>query len=184
MNISCINFAEEFPFEVYIFEKAEGDDGFLNGVRKYMRGDEDQVHAQFDEANFTQVLDRREAGSNDKKMTNDSNNYDRKIIMRYPRKGKSTTETRQKGLKAFKAFLMDSRFMMYPPDKIESFDLTNHEEPIPMDSIMMNEDIKNAVVHAVAEEELTSDFKDNYPDLADCMWQSAHVGIFGQSLGF
>jgi hypothetical protein len=184
MNISCINFAEEFQFEIYIFEKAEGDDGFLNGVRKYMRGDETEVHAQFDEANFTQVLDRREPGSNDKKMTNASNNYDRKIILRYPREGKSTPETRQKGLKALKAFLMDSRFMMYPPDKIETFDLTNHDEQVPMDSMMMNGDIKDAVVHAIAEEELISDFKDNYPELADCIWQSPHVGIFGQSLGF
>lgn len=184
MNISCINFAEEFPFELYIFEKSEGDDGFLNGVRKYMRDANEEKHSKFDEANFVQLLDRREPGSNDKKLKNYSNDYDRKMILRYPREAESTEKTRQNGLKALKEFLMDSRFMMYPPEQIETFDLTDHEKPIAMDSMMMNSDIKDVIMHAIAEEELDSDFKENYPDLASCIWQGKHVGIFGESLGF
>jgi hypothetical protein len=186
LTIYVINFGPPFPFEIYYFEKNSSEDGYTNGLTKYIRGNETEVHESFDAANFTQTLLRRKSGSDDVVAKSVQNNYDRKLFLRYPPSADSTPSTRATGLAAMKSFLQDSRFSLYPPTLIDTLDLTDFESvfPPPMDDYMMNSDIKEAVIHACEEDDLDEDFKENYPDCAKCIWHSVHCGEFGRSLGF
>ena len=186
LTIYVINFGPPFPFEIYFYEKNGSEDGYTNGITKYIRGNETEVHESFDAANFTQALLRRESGSDDIVAKSAENNYDRKLFLRYPASAESTPSTRATGLAATKSFLQDPRFSLYPPTLIDTLDITNFESvfPPPMDDYMMNSDIKDVVIHACEEDDLNEDFKDNYPECAKCIWRSRHFGEFGQSLGF
>lgn len=185
-TLSAINFGPPFAFEIYFYEKSDTDDAFTHGIIKQIRGEEIEVHPLFDNANFVQVLPRRVPGSEDVPLQNGTNNYDRRLFLRYPPEGDSTKTTREKGLHAMKAFLQDKRFSKFPPTEIDIQDLTNYEEPFPrtMDDYMMNSDIKAAIEQACDPDDLDEDFKTNFPDCAKCIWKSNHVGEFGRSLGF
>jgi hypothetical protein len=186
LTIYAINFGPPFAFELYIYEKNGSEDGFTNGITKYMRGNEVEVHELFDTANFTQFWQRRVHGSPDIVAKSAENNYDRRLFLRYPAEGESTPETRATGLLAMKSFLQDPRFSRYPPVQIETVDITDFEtmRPPAMDDYMMNCDIKEVVLHACEAADLNEDFKETFPDCAKCIWQSNHVGEFGRSLGF
>jgi hypothetical protein len=186
LTIYVINFGPPFSFEIYFYEKNGSEDGFTNGVTKYMRGNEIEVHESFDAANFTQALMRRESGTNDVVAKSAENNYDRKLFLRYPASAESTPSTRATGLAALKSFLQDARFSRYPPAQIDTLDITDYDAvfPPPMDNYMMNSDIKDVVIHACEPGDLDEDFKDNFPECAKCIWRSRHFGEFGKSLGF
>lgn len=186
LTIKCINFGPPFTFELYYYEKNSTEDGFTNGIVKYIRGNEQDVHEEFDNANFTQALQRRVALSADIVAKNPENNYDRKVFLRYPPDGESTPATRATGLLAMRSFLQDSRFSRYPPATIEMLDVTNFdsEKPAAMDEYIMNCDIQSLVVHDVQDTDLKSNFKAEFPECANCIWKSENVGDFGQSLGF
>jgi hypothetical protein len=185
-TLYAINFGPPFPFELYFYEKNHSEDGFTNGITKYIRGNEIEVHESFDAANFTQALLRRVSGSDDEIAKSTENNFDRKLFLRYPPSGESTPSTRATGLAALKSFLQDARFSRFPAAQIETVDITDFESdfPLPMDDYMMNSDIKDAVIHACAAGDLNDDFKATFPQCAKCIWQSHHVGEFGESLGF
>ena len=185
-TLSAINFGPPFAFEIYFYEKSDTDDAFTYGIVKQIRGEELETHPLFDNANFVQVLPRRVSGSEDVPLQNGTNNYDRRLFLRYPPEGESTKTTREKGLHAMKAFLQDKKFSKFPPTEIDIQDLTNYEEDFPrtMDDYMMNSDIKAAVEQACDPDDLDEDFKKNFPDCAKCIWKSKNVGEFGKSLGF
>jgi hypothetical protein len=186
LTLYTINFGPPFAFEIYFYEKNGSEDGFTNGVTKYMRGNETDVHELFDNANFTEALSRRVPGSNDIVAKSSETNYDRRIFMRYPPDAESTPATRSTGLLALKSFLQDARFSRYPPAQIETLDLTDYENvrPTPMDDYMMNGDIKDVLLHACDAADLNESFKDTWPETAKCIWQSSNVGEFGRALGF
>ncbi len=170
-TLSAINFGPPFAFEIYFYEKSDTDDAFTYGIVKQIRGEELETHPLFDNANFVQVLPRRVPGSEDVPLQNGTNNYDRRLFLRYPPEGESTKTTREKGLHAMKAFLQDKKFSKFPPTEIDIQDLTNYEEDFPrtMDDYMMNSDIKAAVEQACDPDDLDEDFKKNFPDCAKCI---------------
>ena len=186
LTLYVVNFGPPFTFEIYFYEKNINEDGFTYGVSKYMRGNEADVHERFDAANFTQALSRRVAGSADIVAKSAETKYDRRIFLRYPKESESTAKTRATGLAAMKSFLQDPRFSRYPPTEIETVDLTDyqHAHHTAMDNYIMNDDIQELVMEDCNAEDLNDEFKETFPEVASCIWQSINVGEFGRSLGF
>jgi hypothetical protein len=186
LTLYVVNFGPPFTFEIYFYEKNIYEDGFTNGVLKYMRGNEAESHEGFDDANFTKALSRRVAGSADIVAKSAETNYDRRIFLRYPKESESTPKTRVTGLAAMKSFLQDPRFSRYPPTEIETVDLTDyqHAQHTAMDNYIMNNDIQELVLEDCNAEDLNDDFKKAFPEVASCIWKSNNAGEFGRSLGF
>ena len=187
LRLSVISFGEPFSFELYFYERSETDDGYTHGITKQIRGEGPATHDLFDSANFVQQLTRRIPGSDDVALKNSDGKYDRRLFLRYPPERESTAETRAAGLNALKAFLMHKTFSTYPASEIEVRDLTDIEGTVvatPMDNYMMNKDIQAAIIQDCKMDELNANFREQYPDTAERLWQSSHVGEFGRSLGF
>ena len=184
LRLSVISFGDPFAFELYFYERSETDDGYTYGITKQIRGEGPATHDLFDAANFVQQLTRRIPGSDDIAMKNSDGKYDRRLFLRYPSERVTTAETRAAGLNAMKALLMHKSFSTYPASDVEVRDLTDTAVATPMDNYMMNKDIQAAVLQALDETELDANFRENYPDIAERMWQSSNVGAFGRSLGF
>jgi hypothetical protein len=186
LTLYVVNFGPPFIFELYFYEKNGNEDGFTNGISKYMRGNETEEHELFDAGNFTQGLARRVSGSSDVVAKSTETGYDRRIFLRYPRELESTPATRAEGLAAMKSFLQDARFSRYPPAEIETVDLTDYENAnhMAMDDYIMNSVIQEVVLQDCDPADLNDGFKDAWPDVASCIWQSKNVGEFGRSLGF
>jgi hypothetical protein len=186
LTLYVVNFGPPFTFEIYLYEKNEKEDGFHFGITKYMRGNETDTHSLFDAANFTQTLSRRVPGSADIVSKSVETNYDRRIFLRYPKESESTPETRATGLAAMKSFLQDPRFSRYPPTEIDTVDLTDyqHDHHTAMDNYIMNNDIQELVMEDCNAADLNDGFKEAFPEVASCIWQSKHVGEYGHSLGF
>ena len=65
-------------------------------------------------------------------------------------------------------------------------DLTNHKTmpPLAMEMFMMNADFQSLVEQDLDEDVLDHHFCNEFPDCANVIWQSGHVGAFGLILGF
>ena len=74
--VYCINFGPPFMFELYFYQKSNGDNGFTNAIIKYICSSEKEVHDLFEEANFVETLPHRKLQSDDEVARNTENSYD------------------------------------------------------------------------------------------------------------
>jgi hypothetical protein len=187
-RLSCINFTEDIPFELYFLEKSEDEDAFSWGVAKYI-GDKERGwnDAAFDACNFTRVLERRIPFSDNEAWKNDdSKKYPRRLFIRWPTEKGSTPDTRKQGLEAFKNLLGNKHTGYTVRESIELVDVTDYEAepPISMDKYMMNDDIDFCIRNEIAESELKKTFKKTYPALAKTLWRGRFVSELGKEMGF
>jgi hypothetical protein len=181
-SLTCYSFGDNFSFEAYLFCKDDNNDSFTNGYKRFVDG-----VVQCDdltEANFVAYKHRRKPNTNNDILL-DSNNYWRKIFLRYVPGGRSTPGSRSEGLLVLKTFLLDRRYSEYPPSDILTMDCTNEEDPHPLDMFFLDQDIIDMLKVDVDEEDLTSQFYSTYPDFARKIWSGAYYPDYARTqLGF
>ena len=175
-------FQDPFSFEMYIFQVGEGKDGFLNNIRMFINDELKGNPQMLMDANVTRLAHRRIPFSNNEAMMNGI--HERQVIVTYPRELKSTSETRAKGLQQISSFFMDPKFARFPPSAIEQIDMTDEEDPSPLDEFFMDDEIEAFMKHEFEEENLDTDVVKNFPELAAKCWSGTHVSDFARSLGF
>lgn len=192
--VKVLGAPEPLSFEMYMYEKNPTTDGFTNHIRKYIREASEHrqaSHELLDKANFTQAVPRRVPFSENVKMLNASG-YFRNIFLRFlgdpANPGvpvHSTPESRKEGLKAFTSFLADKRFSNYPEsENMPTEDLTNEEEPIPLDKFLMDETIKECLETDIDLDLLGPGFVKMYPDFAPACWKGPNYSEWAKSIGF
>ena len=82
--------------------------------KKYTDGD--IQCAALEEANFTGLLYRRKVGTDNQIMV-DSKRFWRRVIVRHPIGGVSTTESRAEGLAVLRATFLSTELSDYPPQR-------------------------------------------------------------------
>ena len=170
-----------FQMEAYIFEKGDGEDGFLNHIRQFCADDlESEV---LTELGINNLVPRRMPNTNNVAM-NGTRGYWRQIIIRYLDGEPSTPQTRQHGLAELKAFLLDPANTRYPPADIETEDVTDPENPQPLDHFFMDENIKEFMEEDIESHQLNPSFVTNFPEVARLCWAHHHVSEWARTLGF
>jgi hypothetical protein len=174
-----------FSWELYLYESDCENDGYVHGLEQYLSNPEEGViHDEVDDANFTQVVNRRIPGSRNEVLRNGKNNYFRKVIIRFVKDKDPSEETRQEGLDALKSFVMDSRFSRYPPTKVTTYDMTTITCRMALDKFIMDSVIKEFIQEDIPEDELDSTFVESYPDFAPFCWAGPSYSDFAKTIGF
>jgi hypothetical protein len=183
-KLVCLGWSLPLRFELYMYEKSTSEDAYTYGMQKYLKGEFTELHEPIERANFVRVLTRRVPFSDDETMKN-KNGYRRLVFVRYPPGDQgSTSETRQEGLNALKSFLMDKRFSEYPPNSVETEDLTDEGNYASLDNFLLNADIEELMRLDIPAEALDENFRAEYTGFAESCWTGPNFSPFAESLGF
>jgi hypothetical protein len=185
---------EPFYVELYIFEKNSNDDGFINGIREYLKGygaDGREECSAFDKANFTRLVPRREPNSNNRPLKTHAG-YNRCILLRQLGDPSdptvavpSTTATRAQGLAALKEFLRDPRFSKYPVDNtLRLMDMNENTTTQACDALLMDETIKELMEEDFDPDILAAGFVENFAEIAATCWGGTFYSDWAKDLGF
>jgi hypothetical protein len=178
-------FPEPFAFEKYIFHYGNDEkDGFLYSLKQFLSGNLEENPQTLVDANVTACPDHRIPFSNDEVLKDADNVYHRCIIVRYPKEGESTPETRITGLNLLADFFMDHNFSKFPPAFIDKSDITDLDNPSPLDMFFLDKEIKDFIIQAIDEKYLNKTFVATFPEFAKLCWSGKHISVFAQSLGF
>lgn len=185
---------EPFYFEAYMYEKNAKEDGFIHGIRQYLKNsgtDDYPVSETFDNANFTRLVSRRIPHSANLEMKS-PNGYNRFVIIRQlgdPENPSvavpSTVETRKEGLAALKSFLKDPRFSKYPVnDSLQTLDITADDSKMACDTWLMDSTIQEMMETDIDSDILTAGFVEEFPDVAKFCWAGPNFSDWARELGF
>ena len=106
------------------------------------------------------------------------------IAVRFPPNDVSTPTSRRNGLEILCNFFYDTRYRhVEPPHVIEMRDATADNHRLPMDALLLDEDIETYVKQFIDPEELNAEFAQKYPTVADMMWSGSHDSDFAESIG-
>lgn len=168
--------------ELVLYSKGNDDDGFLAKYKKYTDGD--IQCAALEEANFTGLLYRRKVGTDNQIMV-DSKRYWRRVIVRHPIGGVSTTESRAEGLAVLRATFLSTELSDYPPSAIETIDATDEENPHALDMFLQDSDIVAIIKEQLVKDELNNRFYTDFHDCAKRLWSGSIYPAFARdTLGF
>jgi hypothetical protein len=181
-TLTCYSFGDEFSIEAYLYCKDDKNDSFTNGFKRFVDG---VIQCdELTEANFVSYKYHRAPNTNNTILL-DSNNYWRKVFLRYVPGGTSTHVSRSEGLLALKTFLMDRNYSEYPPTDITTVDCTNEEEPHPLDTFFLDQDIIDIIKVDLEEQDLNSLFYSTYTTFARKIWSGAYYPEYARTqLGF
>ena len=129
-----------------------------------------------DNTYFNSLMNRRVAGSDNTIMVNHKGFW-RKVIVRHPKDGLSTPETRAEGLAILKKCFLSKEFTQFPPDDIETIDATDVNNPKAMDMFLQDHDIIDIMKEQICDDDLNEEFCGKYNDCAMKIWstQPMHV---------
>lgn len=179
-TLTICHFHDILDVEMIIFERNDGEDGFLNFIRLYTM-DEKECEI-LDELGITRLVPRRNPNTANDIMLG-RKGYWRQLIIRY-NGGTSNSESRQNVLNKLKTFFLNPAYSAYPPPHIDTIDITNTENPIALDEYFTDNDIELIMKEDIEEEDLTNSFVSNFPDVAKICWSGQHVSDWARSLGF
>ena len=185
MKISVHRFKDPISIECYIFQKSGNKDGYLHGLRKYVKNEFGNTkHEALENLGWLNVYLRRVPYSSNE-VLRDSDDYMRSVIVRYPPDRISTPQTRKDCMEALKSFFADERFSNYPSHNIETIDETDEDHPEPLDKYFMDEQIKEFLIAEIPPEELNREFASTYNEFAPYCWSSDNVSQWAREiLGF
>lgn len=171
-----------FNIEAYIYEKTADEDGFLHSIQQYSDNDL-EIPALDELGGITKLVPRRLPGTDEQQMLG-GKGFWRRIIIRYvDAETGSTPESRRQGLEALSAFFRDSEFSRFPPDSIETTDVTG-EDPEPLDNYFLNYDIKVMMEEDIDNEALNTAFFGNNEETALKCWSRPTSFQWATGLGF
>ena len=111
--------------------------------------------------------------------------YWRQIIIRYVEGDEGTTpETRAEGLRILRDFFLDANNTKFPPSDILTEDVTNVEDPEPLDNYFIDEDIEAFMKEDIAEADLNASFVTRFPDTVRRCWSRGFVSQWARGIGF
>lgn len=186
-------FPSPFAFEAYIYSRGnqfnnDEDDVYLKKFEICMNPNPDDPNQQpcpyLDEANFVKIVYRRKPNSDNDHLVGVKKPYWRQIMIRYPKEGDSTPETRQEGLEVLKKFMTDPDHTNYPPNEIVLRDATDEDNYMPLDHFFLDWDIKKFMVEDIPEEDMNNEFYEKFRDFADKCWAGKFKSEFAYKLGF
>lgn len=184
--LKVLAFHSDFTFEALFYEKADGSENYVYGLKEYIRGNSTTPCEYIDGLNIVRYVSQRVPNSpNTLLTTNPNSEWSRAVFIRYPEDNMSTPDTRQEYLRTAKRFFQDTRFSNYPPREIETVDLTNPQNPAALDEYFMDDEIKYLMVEDIDGSTLNPDFTTNYPDFARKCWKFNHFSDWARNnLGF
>lgn len=188
--LTCYTFADPFPFEAYIYEKAdELSDGFMYHMRKYCDGEES--YPELDYLNVLETVPRRIPGSFNEIWCNPGTSFWRVVMIRYPLNAEgegvpSTRDTRVQGLNTLKDFFMNKEYSKWAPDDIILNDRASEDdyEPPALDKFFRDDVIKNFMQKHISEDELNPEFVRKWPHTAAKCFLGDRVSEWARELGF
>lgn len=185
--ITVTRFTSPLSLEMYTYNKGENDgymNGFLvsiNGKRK--DGTSVPVAQTIQDGNFHSCPYRRKPNTNNEHELN-TNGYWKMVIIRYPKEGVSTPETRQEGLLLLSTFFKDPAHSEYPPSSIRLVDDTDERNLPALDEYFMDEQIKELLLEDFDPAVLNQSFFTTFNDFALKCWKYPFISSFALSLGF
>ncbi len=153
-------------------------------MKQFATGKLDPAPQTLVDANVTAHVNRRIPFSNNQVLKQANTDFNRAIIVRYPKEGESTPQTRETGLNLIGDFLMDRNFSKFPPFSIEKEDITDLDNPPPLDKFFMDDQIKEFLIQAIDAKDLDESFVNTYPEFAKLCWSGKYVSDFARTLGF
>lgn len=180
-SLKICSFHESFTMEMIIYERNDGEDGFLNYIRLFTM--DEKENDILDELGITRLAPRRVPNSDNQIMLGAKKGYWRKVIIRYV-DGPSTSASRQEALNKLKNFFLDPKYSTYPPLNIDTVDITNTEHPESLDNYFTDKDIELIMKEDFVEDDLTSNFVTNFPEVSQVCWKYQHVSNWARSIGF
>lgn len=163
-TLSVVGFHPDFPLEAYFYRRSDGRDGYTQTYRQAV--DNQRDIPSLDENGFIQYFARRNSIDDDNTMMG-SDNWACYVLVRWiPNQDPSTAETRREGLQFLRGFFMSSEYSRYPPNDINTIDITDTENPVPMDHFFQDQHIINFIPAIYPEEVANTTFFSSYPDEA------------------
>lgn len=179
-KLKICSFHPSLLLEAIIYERDEGEDGYLHYIRMF---EEDREQNDLlTQLGIVRLVPRRVPNTNNEIMKG-KKGYSRNIIIRYVEEP-TTSDERMEALTKLRGFFLDSRYSRYPPSKIVLEDLTNSGNAASLDNYFLDEEIETIMREDILEEDLKSSFADDFPDLAEVCWEHNHVSYWAKSLGF
>lgn len=178
-SLKICKFHETLSFEMIIYERTDGEDGYLHFVRQFAQGERE--NDVLEKLGINRLVPRRMPDTNNEIMLGVKKGYWRQIIVRYVDEP-STTETRKEALDQLKTFFLDPNFTKYPPPMIETIDLTDSDKSL--DDYFLDDDIQTLMKEDIEEEDLNGNFTRNFAEFAQICWKYDHVSQWARSLGF
>lgn len=164
-TVTVWGFHPTFPLEVYSYRKGSDDDGYTHTLRQSIDGNADTIPI-LDDNGFIQYFVRRQHRDKNQVMTN-ADNWPCHLIVRWvPNQEPSTPATRTEGLRILKNFFMSSEWSKFPPRDIVTVDMTNTDDPIPLDHFFLDEQVALFIKDIFPDEVANDRFAVDYPDVA------------------
>ena len=114
-SLKICKFTECLDVEMIIYERTDGEDGYLHFIRQFSQGDVQNDLLQ--QLGITRLVPRRVPDTDNEIMLGSKKGYWRQLIVRYPNQP-STSDSRKKDLDKLKSFFLDPNFTKYPPPSI------------------------------------------------------------------
>ena len=167
---------------LYLYTCGPQSDGFLKkNFSDYTQGLKESK--LLDNTYFNSLMNRRVAGSDNTIMVNHKGFW-RKVVVRHPKDGLSTPETRAEGLAILKKCFLSKEFTQFPPDDIETIDATDVNNPKAMDMFLQDHDIIDIMKEQICDDDLNEEFYGKYNDCAMKIWSGTNYPAYARSLGF
>lgn len=171
LRLEAYGFGCAIPLEAYIYEKGQGNNGFLQFYRKHVSNEKRNEMLQ--DAGFIALLDQRQSREVDQAAPlPEKPEFHRAIMVRFL-ETESTAQTRREGLAILREFFMDRAHTQFPPSDIPCVDNTE-DPPLAMDHFFLSEDIMNLLEQLVPEAERNEQFFSNHTELAKQFFSSPH----------
>ena len=183
-TITSHAFHPAFKLEAFVFTSNDGDDGYIDHMKKSLEGEEGMECSHLDEANFCHLWPRRDPNSGNDILTNQKNKFWCHIAVRYLNGKVSTNESRQEGAKILRHFLLDGKHNKCPPKDISIVDGTDKEDPHALDEFFRDDDVECMMKTDLEEDQLTSTFYSDFPDFAKKIHSGKNTSRHAKSLGF
>ena len=173
--------AVEFNIEFYAYVLNELNDGYTNPYKQYASGD--KTVKILEDANFVSLKYQKRPDSHNEIMV-DEKGYWRCIMIRKPKGGVSTAETRIEGLKILKEFFMSTETTAYPPKDIIMQDQTHPTQPHALGNFLQDNDVMEILKDTFDECHLFEDFFEMFTELAATIWSGPPYPECAVKLGF
>ena len=140
---------------------------------------------ELDSGNFHRTDFRRQPNTDNEHLTNDADDFWRRVVIRYPPNQESTPESRQEGLKLLSAFFKDPKHSKFPPKEITLIDATDEDNFPPLDEFLMDEDIRACMEEDMDRKILNGSFYGQYKEFALKCWGHSFVSQWAvNTLGY
>ena len=136
-NLYCWGWPSS-PWEAYTFRKGDKD-AYAAFYRQVVDGEKDCQ--ELEDMGFRMYFTRRRAPGDNSPSTGEDNWPENVYVRCVNNMNPTTPQTRQEGLSFLRRFFMNKEYSKYPPNDINTVDMTNEQDLMPMDHLLMDQHV-------------------------------------------